>query len=47
MANSKGSALTVLIIVILILLVIGLWFYADTTKELVSGAFDKAKDLAP
>lgn len=43
----KGNALTVLIIVILILLVVGLWFYADATKDLVSGAVSKAKDLVP
>ena len=45
--NKKGGALMLIAIVILILIVIGLWYYPHFTKDAVTGAVTKVKNLVP
>ncbi|MCX6774834.1 MAG: hypothetical protein NTY99_01945 [DPANN group archaeon] len=43
----KGNMLLTLAVVVLVLLVIGLWFYPQLTKGMVGGAVAKAKSVIP
>ena len=45
--DKKGSFILTILVVILILLVVGLWYYADFTKDVVTGAISRGKDLVP
>jgi len=45
--NKKGSAWMVIAVVVLILLVVGLWYYPHATKDTVTGAVGKVKNLVP
>ncbi|MEM2873905.1 MAG: hypothetical protein QW063_00395 [Candidatus Nanoarchaeia archaeon] len=47
MDNKKGNALLIIAVVILILLVVGLWYYPHLTKDLVSGAVSRVRNLIP
>jgi hypothetical protein len=47
MLNKKGSFLLTLIVIVLILIVVGLWFYPTITKHFVGAAVDKGTSIIP
>ena len=47
MINKKGGALMVIAVVVLILIAVGLWYYPNFTKDMVSGAVTKVKHAVP
>ena len=43
----KGNTMLIIAVVVLVLLVVGLWFYPQMTKGMVGNAVAKAKSYVP